>query len=466
MRLQHRQPAALIAGIALVLLFSLCLRTASAQIAFLASAVHGQIVVAGIDIDAEGVVTPDFAVAAGQRLSRKQLEAAAATLLSDDVNRFSPLRKVSLVRLEAACRELAGTQDATPEMQFLAGLQRIDYVFVYPETNDLVIAGPAEGFAPDADGRPVGISTGRPPLRLDDLIVALRALERGGWLGCSIDPRPEQLAALQRYVAANSGPVAQGQAVRRFREMAEVLGMQDVRVRGVPAETHFGQLLVEADYRMKRLSLALENPQIRGFRSQLELLRAQGHAIQRFWFIPLYDPFQTTEDRHAFQFAGQRAQLLSQEEYSDEAGARRAAPFTRVSTQQFAKIFTDKFPELADTLPVFAELQNVFDLAVLAALIRKERLADRVDWTMSLFLDADRLQVPTGPAPRQVGSVFNYKKARRGILVALIGGGVMIDPLRTVESAEFIVDPATRLDGRRASAQAVGRGADQPWWWD
>jgi hypothetical protein len=447
-------------------------RCASAQVAVLGVAgnVQGQVNgggAAGIDIDAQGVVTPDFSVVKGQRLSQKRLEEAAGKLLSDDVNRFSPLRKVSLVRLEATCEEFAAKgQDVTPDMQFLAGLQRIDYVFVYPETNDLVIAGPAEGFAADADGRPVGISTGRPPLRLDDLIVALRALERAGTIGCSIDPVTERLAALQRYVAANSGAVTQGRAVQRFREMAQVLGMQDVKVWGVPAETHFGQLLVEADYRMKRLSLALENPKVRGFRSQLELLQAQGNAIQRFWFIPLYDAFQTTEDRNAFQFSGQRAQLLSQEEYTDQAGRRGDATFTRLSTQEFARIFTDKFPELSDKLPVFAELQNVFDLAVLAALIRKEGLADRADWKMSLFLDADRVKVPTGPAPRQVQSVFNYKKAQRGILVALIGGGVTIDPLRAVQSAEFKVDPATRLDGIRRSAGDGERAGRDAWWWD
>ncbi len=69
-------------------------------------------------------------------------------------------------------------------MQYLAGLQRIDYVFVFPEAHDIVIAGPAEGFAEDGAGRTVGLTTGRPPLRLDDLMVALRAVKRGDDVGC------------------------------------------------------------------------------------------------------------------------------------------------------------------------------------------------------------------------------------------------------------------------------------------
>jgi hypothetical protein len=425
-----------------------------------------QVVVEGIEIDANGVVTLDFAVANGQQLSQKQLEASAQQVLSDDVNRHSPLRKVSLVRLEAACRRsLAEGKELTPEMLFLAGVQRLDYVFVYPDTNDLVIAGPAEGFAADADGRFVGTSTRRPPFRLDDLVVALQTIERTGTMGCSIDPVAERLAALSRYVAANNDPVLPDQAVRRFREMTQVLGMHDVRVLGVPAEAHFGQLFVEADYRMKLMALDLEDPRIRGFRSQLELLRAQGNAYQRFWFIPLYEPFQTTEDRLAFQFSGQRAQLLSQEEYTDHKGERTPAASTRVSTQQFAKGFTDRFPEIAEAVPVFAELQNLFDLAVLAALIKKERLDERVNWEKSLFLDPEGIPVPTGPPPKQVAAVFNYKKARRGIMIALLGGGVLIHPSQVVENTEFQVNPAARLDGIRDLAVS-GAGGGEAWWWD
>ena len=34
----------------------------------------------------------------------------------------------------------------------LAGLQRLQYVFFYPQQNDIVIAGPAEGWLEDAAG--------------------------------------------------------------------------------------------------------------------------------------------------------------------------------------------------------------------------------------------------------------------------------------------------------------------------
>ena len=39
----------------------------------------------------------------------------------------------------------------------LAGLTRLEYVFCMPDTKDIVIAGPAEGWAPDSSGRIRGI---------------------------------------------------------------------------------------------------------------------------------------------------------------------------------------------------------------------------------------------------------------------------------------------------------------------
>ena len=46
-------------------------------------------------------------------------------------------------------------------------------------------------------------------------------------------------------------------------KMAEILGMQDVRTFGVPAESHFAQVLVEADYLMKRIAVGLSTGRVR-----------------------------------------------------------------------------------------------------------------------------------------------------------------------------------------------------------
>ncbi|MCA9069830.1 MAG: DUF1598 domain-containing protein [Planctomycetaceae bacterium] len=421
----------------------------------------------GIQIDAQGVVTPKFSKLKSGQLNQAVLDAFAKKFINEDVNVTSPLRKVSLVRLEAAIEECLNTKKPVPpEMQFLAGIQRIDYVFLDPESKDLVIAGPAEGFAMDDLGRVVGVSNRRPPLRLDDLMVALRALQKQGALGCSIDAEDSRMTKFQQYVKANSTRTTPAGVVQRYKNMATILGMQNISVWGVPADSHFGYTLVEADWRMKRLSLDLENPQVRDFRSHLAMVGRGGNATQRFWFMPLYDAFEQNEGGTAFHFAGQRAQLMSQEEYVSESGKRFDAPTTRVSTQRFAKHFTDKFPELAESMPVFAELQNTIDLAILAALFKKERLPQKIGWRMSLFLDSERATYATTNAPKQVASVVNYRKAGRGMVVGLIGGGVVINAMDTIRAIEFKTDEAERVEGIRAGAFEKPHPEQHPWWWD
>src|SRR5437899_1335790 len=95
----------------------------------------------GIFVDAQGVVRPMFQQDKSGRLDKKRRHELAGRSLPGDLNEYSPLRKVSLVQLETACESYArDKQHVSSEMQFLAGLQRIDYVFVYPAEHDIVIA--------------------------------------------------------------------------------------------------------------------------------------------------------------------------------------------------------------------------------------------------------------------------------------------------------------------------------------
>lgn len=418
----------------------------------------------GIAIDSAGVVTPAFAKETTARLNQKRQEALAAKHLPGDVNVSSPMRMVSLVRMEKASRQFAEQNRHVPvEMQFLAGIQRIDYVFVYPETGDLVIAGPAEGFAPNAIGRMLGTSTGRPPLRLDDLIVALRTVPHASLIGCSIDPTQQGLARFNDYLKRNSFATTTAVIQQRFREMTRAMGTQDVSVFGVPPDSHFASVLVEADYRMKLMSVGLERPKIARWKSHLQLIGNGGNTLQRWWFTPLYDAFRQSEDGNAFQISGQRVQLMSQSEQVSASGKISAAALQAQSIEKFARQFTERYEDVAEVSPIFAELQNIIDLAILAALFEKEQLPQRVGWSMELFLDEAQTPLAKGNSPSKVESVCNYRKAGRSI-VGLVGGGVSISPNKLLRQVEF------EREGNRELESKV-RGSVPPddlgnWWWD
>src|SRR5207237_1156236 len=108
----------------------------------------------GVLIDAQGVLRPAMKQDRGNELAQLRRLAAKNQSNGGDAHQSSRLRKVSLVRLERQAELLAAQgQPPTPEMQTLAGLERIKYVLVYPEQGDIVLAGPAGDWQADGEGR-------------------------------------------------------------------------------------------------------------------------------------------------------------------------------------------------------------------------------------------------------------------------------------------------------------------------
>ena len=128
--------------------------------------------VGGISINAEGLLDN----AAPDMLGKlAELRAQALDKIPGGLNEAAPLRKISVLGLEAAIEQAVKHGKQLPDdVRFLAGLQEIRYVFVYPERQDIVLAGPGDGWKVDARGNIVGATNRRPIMLLDDLLVALR----------------------------------------------------------------------------------------------------------------------------------------------------------------------------------------------------------------------------------------------------------------------------------------------------
>ncbi len=104
-------------------------------------------------------------------------------------------RWVSLTELDKLIseRKQAGFK-ATPAMELLGGITRIDHVARDAKTGEWFIGGPAGDLALDRDGNLVSRTTKLPPVLLEDLLaVAPRVLNSTGPLGCSIDPLQEKM---------------------------------------------------------------------------------------------------------------------------------------------------------------------------------------------------------------------------------------------------------------------------------
>lgn len=396
---------------------------------------------------------------------------AARQQLPQHLARPSQMRKISLNRLEAAISKLA-TEGGRPttEMVALAGLTRLEYVFFYPESGDIVIAGPAEGFAQDAIGRLVGIHTGKPCILLDDLIVALRAYgpagEKTNTISVSIDPTQEGLARMQKTLQQlGSNFRGPGDIPVIVNSLRQALGLNEVTIKGIPATTHFAHVLTEADYRMKLIGIGLEQPPVPmiNYVSRLTTAMTSTNALVRWYFVPDYEALAASEDGHAMKLVGQGVKLVGEDELVSSDGTRKSSGRgANPASRGFTSEFTKKFRQISENNVVYSQLRNLVDLTIAAAYIQDRGFYDQTGWDLGIFAHEDQLPVQVLPAPQQVETAINaVMKGRR--LITPIGGGVTIQARKALETVQ--ADENGEISKLHDTLQLEGVAPDQ-WWWD
>lgn len=424
----------------------------------------------GVYVDASGLVRRiEIEHQTHSRLA--ELRRTAERVLGDgDVRQASPLRKISLSRLEREIqmRQAAG-RPLDDEMQVLAGLQRIKYVLVYPDTGDLVLAGPAGDWKVDRENRLVSADSGRPVVQLEDLVLLLRHVNHSpsGEFGCSIDPTEKGLAKAQE---SSKQPIKAGRRAKWLEQVRSQLGRQTVRVFGIDPGSRAARAIVEADYRMKLVGIGLEDGTL-DVPSYLEMIHVPaGQAppamdVLRWWFAVNYDAVKASSDRDVYELSGQGVKVLSENELLAANGKQVHTGKSEELNSAFAHNFTKHFPALAAKYPVYADLQNIFDLALVCSLIKAEGLADRAGWQMSLFDDPRQFVLSRGQAPQEVDTVINHRVVNKVHVVAVVSGGVTADCSSLVKTGAIQTDRQGTLGSHRdrAKPEQLPRGN---WWWD
>ncbi len=421
-------------------------------------------------VDADGVLRRQAILDPTGELTRPRIEGALAQL-GGDLAKVSELRKVSLTRLERAIADkIAAGSGPDDVMENLAGITRIEYVFCYPETGDIVIAGPAEPWAEDLDGRTRGIASGRPIVELQDLITALRAFppdakSKSPVLYCSIDPTPEGLSRMQQFLMQFGRRATPGDTQFIVNKLQESMGPQVITVGGIPATTHFAQVMVEADYRMKLIGIDLEQPPVRlkSYVDRANPAAVARNALERWYFVPDYQCVRVGEDGLSMQIVGEGVKLVGENEVISQHGGRQSSGGVNRASQHFTSAFTSVYPELAEKAPVYAQLRNCIDMAVAAAFIQQHDLCSQVGWAMEVFGSESAYPVETFNAPQQVATAVNAIWKGRTLMTP-IGGGVEMRPTKALDSEHLMQD-----DGQVASTRAqldLSALQDGQWWWD
>jgi hypothetical protein len=413
--------------------------------------------VGGIAIDPHGVVS--LSTVEDMTLIRKTLRERTPKA-PDAMTAPVGLRKISLRKLDEAIR--AARRDRygrlPDEINYLVGLQRIEYVLVYPEQHDIVLAGPGEGWTVSEKGEVVGITTGRPVLRLDDLLVALRSVSeaRAEGITLSIDPTEEgrrNLAAYLKKVKQFSPAVVKG--------MEKALGPQQISVTGVPGDSHFARVMLAADFHMKQIAMQLEPSPVEGLPSFLRMMQ-QARArptnlMPRWWLACDYKPLARSEDGLAWRLRG-GVKAMTEDELVT-AGTVKGTGKANPLAQEWADRMTERYDQLAVKEASFGDLRNLMDMCVVAALIEKEDLLGLAGLTVPRLTSQESgVDIATWHAPKSIATQCSFLKAGREYIVTA-SGGVDIDAWSVVSKTE--VDPQL-LPTHKEAAPA----ADAGWWWN
>lgn len=246
---------------------------------------------------------------------------------------------LSLPDFEQALRSAVGAGDVPTDMRALYGLNRVRG-FLFEPGGGIVVFGSHD--------------PNRPPMEVDDLVVALRNAQQvgpeyDGAPGCTIDPIP------------GSDP---------WR-------VQAVKVFGMPASAPMGARHVAIDYEMKKIAAGLftvpSAPSLfDGGRSggPCRAVGSDGYGgTHRFWFTPLYPgrPRFQRDDTGVMIEKPVEVQVQSEEEFLQQGERVGGAP-PQPAAQRFAESLTAILA--ADSRPEYSCLKNDFRLIELAQLLR------------------------------------------------------------------------------------------------
>ena len=412
--------------------------------------------VGGIVVDPNGVLRNNPINLSGDILNQinNSLKNADA-----DLNK-NGLRVLSIRKLEKTiANHRAEGKPLPPSVKYLAGLQRIEYVMLSPAGDDVLIAGPGEGLTTAKDGSVVGAKSGMPPVQLQDLLVAMRTVQNartGKGISVSIDPTEEGIRNIQKVMKKMTPSSFNAQAAKTLEEAC---GPQNITLNGVPKDSRFSQILVAADYKMKRLAMGLEaTPEF--LPSMLAMAQAKDKVLRkmspRFWMEANYEPLAVNQEKSVWKLSGQGICTKTMEEYLTDNGKKVEKP------NKFAKAWaakmTDTFTDLSKAQPVFRELRNIMDLSVVAAIIARERLFEKVSLDAPAINGHEMVSLPKWNVPKTVPSECSYARVTRGMLVTTSGGV-------TVNSWSVVSNTVADSKLNNFADQAV-QGQSGRWWWN
>jgi hypothetical protein len=347
-----------------------------------------------------------------KRLGKNLKPGSQVPLASKDA-----VRAISLNSLQKKLKGCQAKGTCGDEVTQLAGIRTLSGVVIDNGTKDVILFGRVD---PEL-----------PVLSLDDFVVALGqawlkyAVVKGNvreytYPGCSIDPRAEYLRNLQtieQQMGAQTSPEGKEKTIEAWGR--ECVKPQSVRVMGIPFDTHFAQVMVKADYDLKRLVDGSDHVDVPGLvsisdrnmdeakiaMSQKKKVQLPGAKLNRFWLYPGNNIYQ--EDGEAFFIKQCPVTLLTELMHTSSGGEVSGSGGSEPDAARFANDFTLLYRKVAQQRPVYEELEGLFRFVAIAGII-KEQTGTGESFDLSYLLDSYR--VAEVPVDRSLPGRYALKK--------------------------------------------------------
>ena len=117
------------------------------------------------------------------------------------------------------------------------------------------------------------------------------------------------------------------------------------------------------------------------------------NIMQRWWLEPKYEAVLRSPDGLAWEFSGGSVKCMTEEDFSAANGQREHSGLREDEVaQRWADNMTSHYDELAVAAPVFGDLRNCMQLALVGALVAHERLIDKAGCNLPALTQAETLQ--------------------------------------------------------------------------
>ena len=313
---------------------------------------------------------------------------------------------------------VAAGQAADDTMLHVAGLERLEAVFCYPESGDLVIAGPAAGWVDDPSGSrrfdrhgPARAAAGRPGCGLAHLSARRAEGDFCRLHDRSAGSRPGAAATVPAHDSAfgSRRPARSGGNADRGRHRREFGPGRDSRVRhsgqhAFGGGTRRGRLSHETDWHRTWKRRRWQSP-----RFSTRLARAARRTCSAGGSRRVTTAFRSPTTAWAWPCWASRSSSTRKIKSSVRAascwaGHRPAKPASGFAAASRAS--TRSLPPAARCLPNCGNRSICF---VAAAFIRQQDYYGRLNWDLGALGDEARLPTEVFDVPRKVACVANAR---------------------------------------------------------